>query len=1138
MSMTGRRRVLVAAAGALVLVVAGASLAPLWIHLGPVRKRIESAASSALGGVVTIGRIDLSVFPRPGAVIHQLDLTVPGKVRGTVRSVDVSLRLPPLLRGRFRPASVRVDAPDLTVELPEATKKEAPASLSDPLGSLAPLLTRIASEVPGLAVEVIGERVGFSRGGVALASVEGLKASVRVSPEARVRFHVDVGIAAASISLRREGGRTLEIAGLHLEGAVDSRDGKSEMTLSRVSTESPRFHTEIVLSAEPAIPRVALSARGGGLDVTALRGKLLPFGGDDPTVAAIFEIFRGGTLTSFSFASGGRTTGDLGVFEGMSIRAVLAEGSVRIGSIGLDLEEAQGDVAVEKGVLSAEHAAARIGSSQASDGSVRVGLAAGDDTLRVEAAVRSDLAELPAILSRAIHGGSFREELPLVTELEGSAVGRMTLENRAGALRTTVSVSEIRLSGRHRRIPFPISIRRGTFFYDGKRIGVGRLSGSVGRSTFSGVEARLRLGVLSLLEGMSGTFEASLDELYPWLASREGMEALRTEIRALRGSVGLSVARLSGPISRLEEWHYEATGSLQDLVLDASFLPKPLEVGTGGFSMDEKTIRASGLGARTVDAALSVSGSLVGYQRGPRKLEAVVDGELGPEAVHWVWQKASLPAEFLPAAPLALEEVRVSYGGPDAFSLAGKAMVRGGPRVSLDVASGGEGTDVRRLTIADGHSDASISLGLRKGEFQVRFEGHLAAATLAKLLAERRQRRGRIEGEFHAAVRRDHLAESTAEGRLTAADLVVPTPAGDVTVENLDLRASGNRLTAASSSVVLDGQRFSVTGDATFRDEGLALDMEAATGALSSERVEAVLDRMGRKEGKVAATTEDPAPPFRILGNVRFSLGSFAFRDFVWKPVLGGITLEGETTALTVRNADLCGIATTGEIRFRQGRRAEMSAKVSAAGSDIGVPLACLGVSGEPFTGAFETALDVEGEGEAAELPRVIRGPVTLKASKGRIGKATLLTKILGVLHGTSLFAGKEKRDQIGEAMAYDSLAIEGSLESGRVVIREGVLQAPSLTMAASGTIGYLDRAVDLMVLAHPFSTADKIIRAIPVLRYILGKDFLSVAAKVTGSLEDPKVDIAAARDTSQGLINILERTVTLPVKVFDPEVR
>ena len=254
MSMTGRRRVLVAAGGVLILGLAGAVLAPLWINLGPVRKRIESFASSALGGAVTVGRIDLSFFPRPEAVVHRLNLTVPGSVRGTVRSVSVAPVVLALLRGRFRPASVRVDGPDLTVEIPEETQKDAPASPGDPLKNLAPLLTRIAAEMPGLVVEVNGERITFSRREETLAAIEGLRVIVQVSPETRGRAHADVGIGVASISLRREGRPALRIEGLRIEGAFDSRNGRSEIKLSQVSLESPRFLAEVAISAEPAAP--------------------------------------------------------------------------------------------------------------------------------------------------------------------------------------------------------------------------------------------------------------------------------------------------------------------------------------------------------------------------------------------------------------------------------------------------------------------------------------------------------------------------------------------------------------------------------------------------------------------------------------------------------------------------------------------------------------------------------------------------------------------------------------------------------------------------------------------------------------------------------------------------------------------
>ena len=1141
--MTLRRRILLAvawAAGVVVLLAVVAVVsAPLWIDLEAVRKRIESAASSALGGEVTVGRIELSLLPRLGVVVRKLELSGPGTVHGAVGSVSISPMLRSLLRGRFRISALRVDGLELTIAVPEAAKEareEKPAPPSDPLQSLAPAIASLASEASGLLVEIHRGKVVASRGGLNLAVLDGLEASVRVPPTAPGTLHADVRVSASSVTLRRTDSQVLEVGGLRIEGALEGGAGKTKVALSRLSTESPRFLAEVALSSDRAAPRVGLTARGSGLDVTALRGKLLSFAGDNPTIASIFAIFREGTLASFSFAVEGRTAADLGIFERMSIHAVLADGFVRIDSVGLDLAEARGDVAVEGGVLTAEHAGARIGRSQASDGSVRIGLAANDDTLRVEATVRSDLAELPGILARAIHGGSFKEELSLVEGLAGSATARVTIGDREAALQTTVSVSELQLSARYRRLPWPIRIRRGTFFYDGSRVGVGELAGSVGGQTFSGLAARVRLGDSPRFEAVSGSFALTLDELFDWLASRKGMEALRTRIAGLRGSVVLSVGGLSGPISRPADWRYQATGSLKDLVLDAAFLPGTLEVKSGEFRIDDDAIRVTGLEARTRDAAVRVSGALDGLRRGPRKLDAVVDGETGPDSVRWIWEKASLPVELLPAAPIALREVRVGLASTETLSLAGGFTFASGSRATLDLVEDSEGTDVRRLTIADRFSDASISLGLRKTEVDVGFTGRLASATMHELFATEGRKHGRIEGDFHARVSRDGLGKTSASGTLTVADVVIPTPAGEITTEALDVRAAGTRLTV-SSSFALDEQHLSIKGGATLQDDGIALDLDVAAGAIAWERVEKVLDRLNEGKKAAGSTKESEAPqtPLAISGVVRLAIDSFTFREFAWKPVLADVELTKESITATVRKADVCGIATTGAIRFPRGGAMSVSALVAAAGPDITTPLACLGVPKAPITGAYEASLQVEGKGEAAELAKALQGPLKFRASKGTIGKTSVLTKILGVVNVTGAFKGKS-RSRLGEAMTFDEITIEGQMENGRLSIREAALKSPSFTMAASGTLDYTgDKSVDVMVLTYPFSTVDKIIRVIPVLRYILGRKFLSVATEVTGTVDDPKIHLAPARDVGQGLVNVLKRTVKLPVHVFNP---
>ena len=212
MPMTRRRKLVATIAcvvGAVGLLgVLALVLAPRWINFAPVRKRIESAASSALGGEVTVGPIDLSLLPRLELVIRKVELSGPGKVHGTVRSVSVSPVLLSLFRGRFRLSAVRVDGPDLTIDTSEAAKEEKPASRPGPLQSLTPLLASLASEASGLVAEIHGGRVAASRNGMNLAVLSGLDASVTVPTTGPRTLHADVRVSASSFSLGGPTGRS------------------------------------------------------------------------------------------------------------------------------------------------------------------------------------------------------------------------------------------------------------------------------------------------------------------------------------------------------------------------------------------------------------------------------------------------------------------------------------------------------------------------------------------------------------------------------------------------------------------------------------------------------------------------------------------------------------------------------------------------------------------------------------------------------------------------------------------------------------------------------------------------------------------------------------------------------------------
>ncbi len=195
-----------------------------------------------------------------------------------------------------------------------------------------------------------------------------------------------------------------------------------------------------------------------------------------------------------------------------------------------------------------------------------------------------------------------------------------------------------------------------------------------------------------------------------------------------------------------------------------------------------------------------------------------------------------------------------------------------------------------------------------------------------------------------------------------------------------------NRFDVASSSLVLDEQRFSVAGSATFRDDAVVLDMDVATGDLSWAQVEKVLGRLEDAKTKAAAavtavetkaveTSPKTAAPasLAIGGDVRVSLGSFSYGDFVWKPVLADVRFEKDAVTAAVRMAEVCGISTTGEARVLPGGAVALEARVDAAGPDINVPLTCLGLENVGMTGSYEAS--VAGQGRGGGLRASARGP-------------------------------------------------------------------------------------------------------------------------------------------------------------------
>jgi hypothetical protein len=84
--------------------------------------------------------------------------------------------------------------------------------------------------------------------------------------------------------------------------------------------------------------------------------------------------------------------------------------------------------------------------------------------------------------------------------------------------------------------------------------------------------------------------------------------------------------------------------------------------------------------------------------------------------------------------------------------------------------------------------------------------------------------------------------------------------------------------------------------------------------------------------------------------------------------------------------------------------------------------------------------------------------------------------------------------------------------------------------------VDYIRNKIDVMVLVAPFKTVDWVVKKIPLVRRVLRGTLIAVPIKVTGDLADPKVSPMSASAVGSSLLDVMKRTVKLPLEVIDVE--
>lgn len=1133
----GRKAAIAVLGGLVVLVIAGL-LVPRVADLSRLRARIVAQLSERLGAQITIATLRLSLLPLPHVVLGQVALSLPDGTAVAIASVSAYPRLLPLLAGKLQVAKLQVASPNVTARL---TQRGAAAG--------APLHVDSAGQLRDAFVSAIGTI-----------------AAVAVAEAPELVLAVNDGRLTVAAGDRNE----LELTNVRV------RMGGPPGPVSIDLTCASKFWDQLSLRLSLDPSRFAGSGR---IDVTRLRPQLisaelipagdLQFGDFEATLHLNLRI-DGPKELSADIA---------GAFPALALHRGPASQTIKGGSVKAALHLSDTTTHIEIGKLDLEDPELQL------SGDLVVDHAAPHAHLELRTQ-NLDVAPVRAVAvlvagETSILGGIFdvvrAGKVPQLTlHARGQTVADLWGRN-ALAIRGTLNDGLIHIPGIAivlEEVNGDVSVADGLLAGEhvAARLGNSRAHGGTLRLGLGGPAPELR--VETQVEADAADLPGLLRTLVPREPMLRGAEQLSDIAGTAVGQLILdgTTKHLNATVD-VSQFHVSArVPSVEPVVRIEG---GRLLYGPQGLTLDELTVTAgpstlsqfSGrLDWNTTPATLEIAagssrivlgevypwlvgaGWLGGASTRPRAFGGTLDiqslragGPIGQPSA-WRFEVRGAARNFelespligkrvALRSPLMLSDVSLRRDPSTGASFAGKVVTPDGLAAAIDVRWNGAQLNLKRFDIHDAHSDASLSLLASDRSVDAAFKGTLTRETVEALVADNPFLKGWVRGDFRTRIRWDQPTQSVAEGRLEARGLLLFEEDGArANIESATLNARAGTIDIDATIDAAEDTQVHVLGTVKPSPQTFVVDLDLISDHLSWDRFAPGLQWRGPADRPNAT-----ADGWRSLlrGSVRLTATSLTYGRFTWHPLRATVALSPNGPAITVTDANLCGITTRGKLAPAPSGMT-LVLKPTAHDRPVDATLSCLLDEKGRVTGRYDLKGDFTARGEAANIVQSVHGHAEIQARAGRIFRLGVLAQVFSVL-GVASGSLQNIPDLAAKGLPYDTLQLKVDVQGRTLVLREAVMDGPSVKMVGQGTINLSDRTADVTLLVAPLRSVDSVVSRIPVIGDVLGGSLVSIPVRVSGALDNPTVTPLPAAAVGSELLGVMKRTLKLPVEAIQP---
>ena len=361
-------------------------------------------------------------------------------------------------------------------------------------------------------------------------------------------------------------------------------------------------------------------------------------------------------------------------------------------------------------------------------------------------------------------------------------------------------------------------------------------------------------------------------------------------------------------------------------------------------------------------------------------------------------------------------------------------------------------------------------------------------------------------------------------------------------LNSFSLDVDRSKIRVQSAALEWEDRQVTMEGSIDFLPEAILLDMNVSTDGLQWGTIQKILKNEDRKTQSEKTGQTDPGfgasnpmetrfPPFR--GRIGIKSPYLDYDRHTFRPLSAEITFPPDEVRVTVTEANVCGISTTGVVKVASGGMV-LDFHPFAEGQELSASVACLLGKPRPVSGSFNLDSRIKGQGQPKDLVSSLQGPWQLGAKEGRLYHGSIILQIVALLNLSELFA-KDKMEPGKREIRYKTLQAKGDMESGKIFIREMAMDTPEMQMFSAGEIDFVNQRIDLVIAIAPLKTVDWIVRHTPLLGYILGGTLVSIPVKVKGDLSDPRIIPLDPAEIGVGFLGDMKRTLKVPFKLIKP---